>query len=255
MGEVDDLYLYLPSSVVSVSEVANTISHYTTPLRAPISLAPGIDYEAALVKLIYPVTVQNCYDGYMEFYSYTFKRNVLTSVAAGFYLRPRDLLPAINKVLLADKKYYKVSINLTSRKFVINCEVPPNSEEQPYIKFSDNLQVLTGLPRYITDRGYTISKDSFDMTGGIQNIYCYCDLLKNVNIGDALAPIAAVVSYSPTSEAQAVYEATNPIYVPLKQTEFSEVTIELRTKTGAYVPFTSGEVMCIIHIRQKMPSL
>jgi len=253
MAEVDELYLYLPSSVKSIL-ADNTISHYTTNLKTPVTLSKGMDYEAALIKMIYPSTVENLYDGVLEFYNYNLKRNLPTRIASGFYETPEELIKAFNKVLGYDKKNYSISVDKITRKFIVKCEMD-DGKTAPFLKLSENLQVLTGLPRFIMGRGYTKSMNSYDLTGGIQNIYCYCDLVRNVNVGDTVGPLLAVLSYKNSNSAQIEYEPKNPIYVPVNKNLINDITLELRTKTGKYIPFTSGETLVVIHIHQSTPSL
>jgi len=253
MAEIDELYLYLPSSVKS-SVTENTISHYTTTLKAPITLSQGMEYEAGLIKLIYPSTVENLYDGVMEFYSFALNRRIVTRVATGFYETAKELIKAINKVLSNDKKNYIFSVDHLSRKFIVNCK-KADGVVAPYIKLSENLEVLTGLPRFIMGTGYTNGPNYYDMTGGIQNIYCYCDLVRNVNVGDTMGPLLAMLSYQNSAMAQIDYEPKNPIYIPVSKDHVTDITLELRTKTGNYIPFTSGEALVVIHIRQRTPSL
>ena len=259
-GESSDLLIFLPSSVTSADGQDNTISHYTTRLAAPITLAPGVDYEAALMKLIYPTSAQNCYNGELEFWSYTFKRRYVTSVVQGFYQTPRDLLRALNRVFDADKQYYTFSFDRISQKFRVESKRPRSSNAdlapEPYIKLSENLEVLTGLPRVVFGTGFTVSDKFYDMSGGIQNIYCYCDLVQKSNIGNTLAPVMAVLSYKSSNQgAQVDYEPKNPIYIPFSTLQFQTITVELRTKIGQYVPFTAGESLAVIHVKQKSPSL
>lgn len=255
MAQVEELYLYLPSAVKSVV-IENTISHYTTLLKAPVQLSPEYSYEAALLKVIYPSNVYNVYSGHLSYYSYTLKTENHTRIAEGVYYTPDDVMKALAYVLGHDQANYLLSIDKRSRKFQLELKPPPKSAVTPFMKLSKNLQVITGLPDEITKEGITSSAQGWDMSGGVQNIYCYCDLLQNVNIGDTHAPVLCVLAYKPgLRSSQVEYSAQNPIYTPINKTLIEEITIEFRTKVGDYVPFITGEAMVLIHIRPKLPRL
>ena len=121
------------------------------------------------------------------------------------------------------------------------------------MKLSDNLAVITGLPRFITGYGLTVSEQPFDMSGGIQNLYLYCDLMHNSNIGDVMGPLLSIFSYhKSTTAAQLEYEPKNLVYMPITSEIISEVTIETRTKVGVYAPFSSGELLVVLHVRPRL---
>lgn len=256
MSTVDELYLYLPSSVKS-TVVENAISHYTTLLHAPVKLAAEYEYEVGLVKLIYPTTVYNIYAGNFSYYSYELKKIEHTRIQAGFYQNASDVMKAFAHILGVDQSYYVFSIDVQSRKFLVNCKPKTGSTVKPYLELSENLQVITGLPKVIFKQGFTVGTGSWDMTGGVQNMYIYISLAKNINIGQTLAPVLSVVNYDKSLSAQVEYEPKNVVYVPLNVSayEIQNITVELRTKTGDYVPFTAGEALLVVHIRPRIPRL
>ena len=130
-------------------------------------------------------------------------------------------------------------------------------KNKPYISFSENLQALTGLPSEISKEGLTVGKNSWDVTGGMQNMYIYSDLVQYSNIGDTTAPVLSVVNYrgGPGKLEHLEYEPTTPVYVPVSHTVFDSIRVKLITKTGDYFPFTSGETMLLVHVRPREPRL
>ena len=252
---MDDLYLYLPSSVKN-KEIDNTISHFTTKLSTPIHLSEGWGYEVALVKLIYPSTAMNIYDGQLEFYSFAIKRIDYGRIPAGFYKLPENFINAFNVAIGdEDRKYYKLTSDITRKIFILECSTPAGDKTKPQIHLSQNLQAITGLNEKM-ERGGTYTSDAtWDVTGGLHNMYLYSDAIKNTNIGNTVAPVLSVVSYRPDSEFQVEYQPKNLIYLPLSTDFIQTVLIEVTTKTGQYFPFSSGELLVVLHIRARRSRL
>lgn len=256
MVEQSELYLYLPSSVTS-TVIENKISHFTTTFHSPINLQTQYEYEAALLKIIYPATATNVYDGRITYYNYTLKKLEHTRIKKGQYMLPDQFIDAFNKVLLNDSsKNYKLMVDQISKRFYLHCTSGDGGKTQPFISFSGNLQTLTGLPEEVSRTGYTYGVNSWNVSGGLQNLYVYTDLVQQSNIGNTLAPILAVINYSgiPGDNRQQIqYEPQTPIYIPVVQNILDTITVELRTKTGQYFPFMSGESFLLIHIKPKLP--
>lgn len=103
------------------------------------------------------------------------------------------------------------------------------------------------------------AKGTWDSTGGVHSIYCYCDIIRNINIGDTTAPVLAVINYKGEVGDRNLklieYEPKNPIYIPVSKNIFDNIKVELRTKTGLYYPFSAGEVLLLVHIRPREPKL
>lgn len=252
MAEQDEIYLYLPSSVES-KFVSNAVSHYTTSLGTPIQMSNSFDYEVALVKMLYSSSVNNVYYGPMNYYSFVQKMIVHTKIATGMYPTPDDLVKAFNEALMHDAEYYELTVDYHSRKFLLHCK-SGDGKTTPRIEFSENLQTVMSFPKVISKVGYETSEHSYDMFGGLAHMYCYCDIVRNVNIGDTLAPLLSVVNYNPgRTENHAAYEPKHMVYVPVSKTFFDHISVEIRTKTGVFYPFASGETMLLIHVRPRLP--
>ena len=222
MSESEEIYLYLPSSVPSVGGMENKISEYRTTLSAPIRLYHGWEYEAAVIKIIYPTSAKNVYNGDLKFYSYSLKMKIQSRIAVGQYEVPEEFIEEFSKVLGYDKAYYKLTVDHQSKRFLLECV-----KENPYLELSKNLQVLTGLPEKITQQGFTVG-EHWNSSGGLNNLYCYSDLIINSNIGNTVAPIAAVLKYK-QEDGDAEYEPRHPIYIPVSKTYIDTVMVEFRS--------------------------
>ena len=86
------------------------------------------------------------------------------------------------------------------------------------IKMSPNLQILTGFTAPIDTEGNTTAELEWDVTGGMGQIFCYCNLVSsNVSVGDASAPLLFSTTYNNKGlfGQQVLYEPKNPVFVPL----------------------------------------
>jgi hypothetical protein len=252
---MEELYLYLSSSVYSKTGLPNTISVFSTSLPTEIRLDRAYDYEVALIKLIYPSTAYNIYEGSFSYYSYALETTNAASVPPGHYTSAQQFANEFNQALLeTDREYYVLTV--VRDHFRIECKRKDESTVSPYIEFSKNIQSFTGLPEIIDGEGITEGKTPWDPYGGCHNIYIYSDIVKSVNVGDTVAPLLAVTTYQNTEDHRQIeYEPKTPIYIPLSKDILDTVSVELRTKLGVRYPFSSGEVILVTHIKMQRPKL
>ena len=252
--DVDDFYLYLPSSTQSTVQT-NTISHYTVTLSAPIRLPPDVEYECAMAKIIYPTSMGNVYDGNFQFYSANGRDLLHVRILEGYYRTSKEIFEAMKKSLGKDQSVYHLGMESRNKSFYLQRRKAPwpvDDPEEPYLNLSDNLASLTGLPKIMTGFGTSVSSHPVDMSGGMQNVYLYCDLMQNSHIGDTMGPLLCIFSYHKSAvRRQLEYEPKNLVYFPITKEIISEVTVEARGRTGVYAPFESGELMVLIHVRPK----
>lgn len=255
MGEKDQCYIYLFSSVKSLTGV-NTVSHFTTSLPAPIILEPGLDYEAAAIKIIYPTNVQNVYNGEIKYYSYALRRQKTVDVPLGEYVNPNQMAQALNAAFHQDLAFYRWTVNIHEQKFMLECRPAPGSLTSPYVDLSKNLQAYTGIKQIIDRAGSYQSEGTYDTSAGHQNLLCFTDLIEPINVGDTFAPIIFVGGFSAPPGFQMIeHEVKRPIYTKVNKTSIQTIRVEFRNKIGDYFPFMSGETMVLAHIRACKPRL
>ena len=123
---------------------------------------------------------------------------------------------------------------------------------------SDNMRILTGFTRDITEEFYSASELEYDLTGGMSTLYIYTpSLIKPVNVGDVVAPLLATVVYDTGGDfsQQKQFQVKNPVYLPLRTTLIKTVEVQILNKSSVPAKFTSGEVVLLIHIRKKQNSI
>jgi hypothetical protein len=251
MGDITNIILYLPSSVKD-SVRKNTVSHYTTTLATPITLPDGYIFEAALLKLVYPCHANNVSSGSIEYWSFETNGHTFARIPDGEYSLPEGLIAQFQKILGAyDFEYYKLSADKTAQRFMLECK--SDGKHEPFLRISENLQSITSLPAVVYKVGHTVGTNYYDQHGGIENLYVYMDFIKNTIIGDTVAPIinASAFKGKVSSDIAIEFEPQMPIYVELSKNYIDTITVELRTKTGDYFPFVSGESLCVVNVRVK----
>jgi len=242
--------IFLPSNVIGTTE--NYISHYTTLLSSPIMLDPNDVYEVGLHSVIYPNTALNAYDATMSYYSFSFGFEMPVSVPSGFFASIELLLTELSSLLGSDAEHYKFTVDSNAHKVII--ELRGDGITTPKIQFSQNLEVLLGLPNTINRTGFLAGRP-YDMSGGIASMFIYSNLCNYSNVGTTTAPLLGVVPYTNTTVGtygqHISFEPRQILYHPMSMTEIELVEIEVRTKIGNYLPFSGGTFLAVLIIRKR----
>ena len=124
------------------------------------------------------------------------------------------------------------------------------------VKFSPALSQMLGFDADTTYDGHAehIAKLPMNLTGNVNLVYVYCDLLEQVLVGDTKAPLLRIVSRSTdmTSSLDYIEHVTfNPVqYVPLQKKCFDTITINLMMDTGAPMSFFPGKSIIVLEFRR-----
>lgn len=93
----------------------------------------------------------------------------------------------------------------------------------------------------------------FSLTRCIHYLYVYSSITDYVRIGNTEAPLLAAIPFSVNSMCEVLKEKEfkNPMYVPLRHTNVSQIDIEIHDDAGALVPFVAEAVTSLrLHYRQ-----
>jgi hypothetical protein len=82
-------------------------------------------------------------------------------------------------------------------------------------------------------------------------VYVYCDLVEYSFVGDSMVPCLRALPIIPGEERVNVLRFENPHYMPVSQTRFSTVTIEIADGSGDDLQFAKGLPMVKLHFRPK----
>lgn len=250
MSSGDNFHIYLPSSVKN-SVIENKISHYITELNTPLMLDPNLRYEAALIYISYPRSVHNISDGFFNYYSPTFETIVGSNLPSGLYTGPEQLIQAFKTAMDPDDVYYHFGFNETSHKMYVTCK-PFSGLAKPFLEMSSNLQSTTGFKGPINKLHTTVGAYSYDFQSWSSNFYIYTNLIDHVAVGDIHSPLLAIIAYKPSGlfAQQVQHEISNPVYVPIRTNVIKTIEIEILNKASVHIPFSSGELVCLIHVRK-----
>lgn len=99
----------------------------------------------------------------------------------------------------------------------------------------------------------TLSQRQPDITWGMDYIFCYSDLVKGHGVAGTSTPLlrALPVTSLPDYGKILSFSFVNPHFYPLSELSFDRVSIELRDRTGEFIPFLSGSVIALIEIRKR----
>jgi len=82
-------------------------------------------------------------------------------------------------------------------------------------------------------------------------VYVYCDLVEYSFVGDSMVPCLRALPIIPGEERVNVLRFENPHYMPVSQSRFSTVTIEIADGSGDDLQFAKGLSMVKLHFRPK----
>lgn len=93
-----------------------------------------------------------------------------------------------------------------------------------------------------------------DLNAGLSALYVYCNLVQPRPVGDSMVPLLRTVP-NRGYQGDTVAISLQPVhYLPVNQTYFDTVEVNIRDDTGELVPFESGRVIITLHFRS-VPSL
>lgn len=248
--KMEGVYVYLPSSVKPIWG-NNRNNSYTTRLAERIELEDSLEYECAMIKMVYPSDAWNIYNGKVSF-----KDEIGTiktvNIISEKYETPDDFIEAYNSVLgkIMSEKYL---LKFKDKKFTLKIS---NGTTSSYINFSKNIQIFTGLNENYDEEGMFTGKNDYDILGGIDLVYTYCSLVKYTRVGDSLVPVISIHQFQSGKNFgkshQTEYSPIKPIYLPLNTRLIDTIKIDIRTETGMFFPFVGrGEVLILLHIRPR----
>ena len=91
---------------------------------------------------------------------------------------------------------------------------------------------------------------SANLLAGINHIYIYCDVVESVAVGNTVAPLLRIIEARKSKGGVLHTDFNPPRYLPVQKKNFDTIEIDIRTDTGALVPFEHGKVYCVLHFRR-----
>jgi len=250
-------HITLPSNSSMDSYPNNTVAQFTTKL--PHVIALDDDWEVGLMEISVPSNVHNAIEGhcYYDLYlSSVFVRRI--NVTPGHYRRLRDLVEDLHRSQRAQvplQSHEPLLVHFTSeggnKRVGMMREV--TVDHLVHVEFNTDLARLLGYEsnvRYDVSNA-KISRFPPNLTGNIQSVYVYCDLVEHVVVGDVMAPLLRIVDMKrPTDHGTMHRMLTRPLYVPLQNKHFDTIGINIMTDTGHPVPFVGGKSVVVLEFKR-----
>jgi hypothetical protein len=281
-------YLTLPSNSSEKFYRDNTVTRFNTKLQTARELSGN--WEVALAEISFTKTwytvprnsgtfVYSCEPGtqiilpihFREYLTATDFR-IEVNIPFGYYDTIQSLIdamntavgeistlqnfPTINKhdgeiemVRLERDKWPTFKFNDVKKK----CSV--FLQPGTFVQFDDVMSSLLGIRN---NRLYNPNaKAKFiqgpmtcDISGGIQDLYVYVDVVENVPVGDTEAPLLRIVNASGWTGENVHRIYDRPRYMPVQKNRFDSIECNIRDCFGKLVPFEGGQVIVILHFRR-----
>lgn len=240
------LEVHYPNTLMNVQKDENWIKLYQVPPDTPIPAPPlghaGPEYELDehgpdLLNM-----------------STTLLRFKL-SLRPGRYTTITNLTEHIADVLkpLEQLKSKPISVGVTDGYFYLQ----PLTEHPNYVVyFAPRLATQLGLPY---SGPYNASQTiigirEIDMSlGRPEQMYVYMNVIEPQIVGHTTAPLLRTIPMNSDAKFGSItcYRCDTPIYHKLATKSFNELEINIRTDTGAFVPFLFGTLNLVVHFRQR----
>ena len=120
------------------------------------------------------------------------------------------------------------------------------------VHLTDQLAYILGFVDAQLPEAHTTARYMPDMTGGVASFYVYApDLIEPVIIGNVAAPVLRIVNLRGRADDDIIEECYVAIqYHRLIMKEVSDIQIEIRTPTGALMPFQYGVCTLTLHFKK-----
>ncbi|KAL3114364.1 hypothetical protein niasHT_011765 [Heterodera trifolii] len=131
-----------------------------------------------------------------------------------------------------------------------DCRFDPVRIKQ--VELSEQLAYILGFHTRHLSAPMSVARYQPDMKGGVSSFYVYAPgLIEPVIIGDVCVPVLRMVCIRSAQPDDMVEEAYTAVqYHQLITKEIAEIFIEIRTPTGALMPFQYGTCTLTLHFRK-----
>lgn len=240
------VYLTLTSAVSNELHVKNKPSNFANKIYKRYNVDEN--WEVALTEIIIPNTVCNIRHGETAWVHYDGMLRERVILPNMFVTNVEDLLSILSRGL--NNTY---TIKMQNNNVICT---PSVEFEDARIRFTSTLAQQLGLP---------VQQDYF--LGGIQGIRSpdiYFGINDRVNVcsnlvkdqvyGDHAKKLLRTVhikTYDYRYGETILYEFKNPRYLPIAVRELDNIEINITGCQGDLIPFASGQVTAVVHVRQK----
>ena len=196
--------------------------------------------------------------------SYSFKRKFYVYLYEILYVRPFNF-QLTNTISLKRQQFLKEqsAINYVNERLKnegIDFKLKEDKTVQMTIArrhigitFDNDIRDIFGFDKNTYEgKGVYESSTPLSLTRHIQYFYFYSDICDMVRIGDTKAPLLASIPFN-AKECRLLTEKrfTLPMYVPVKKTYISQITVSINDDAGKLVPFHRDSITTLrLHFRK-----
>ena len=241
----------------------NVISSFVTKLPEEVNLSG--EWEVGLKELQYPQSWYSLNGSEGEFLidlhhlnsqeiTNVLSPNILRHrtfgcmVYPGYYASPQQLCDTFNEVVRRSlpnvlRECITVTYSAVSGKFTIVLH------HGVRVTLGRSLARMFGLRKQLnmSQRSKTVA----DLRRGVYSMYVYCNVCREVVVGDTKVPLLRIVPITGQHGDYVCQVYDFPTYTPLQRKNFSDVKIDIRDDTGRKIPFQSGKVTVTLHFRKR----
>lgn len=171
------------------------------------------------------------------------------SVPPGYYKTPSLLTENINKFTTPYGMTFSHDEHTNRIHFTYSKTPEKKVEGGYYIELDANLRSILGF----TQEGKLTSPAQLgpNLHRGIYSLFVYCDICREVRVGNALVPLLRTVNYNKANYGDTIIASyDNPLYVPVSRRYIDSIGVIIADDTGEAVPFEEGKTVLTLHFRK-----
>lgn len=238
-------YITLPSNSSMIYFPNNTLNAFTT--RLPKSLDLKGEWEVGLSEIHYPRTWHNIQgeDVHITFESNENPTRYL-KLDPGKYTASQltEALNALFQSITTGSPPKFIFNNITQKISVV-------IKETAKVWITKELSIVLGFAglSYFQGPQTYHSPHVCDMNRGFYSLYCYCSVVEPVFVGDVRVPLLRIVPITGEHGDTITQTYTAPQYMPVSNTSFDTIEINIKDDTGKPIAFERGKVVLTLHFR------
>lgn len=119
------------------------------------------------------------------------------------------------------------------------------------VELTEQLAYILGFDKHTLGVGTTYARFMPDMRGGVSSFHVYAPgLIEPMMIGDVCAPVLRIVTIRGEQDEVVEEQFLSIQYHRLLVKEISDIQIEIRTNSGALMPFQYGTCTLTLHFKK-----
>ena len=254
-------YITLPSDGSKGIFPSNVSASFKTRLATPISLVG--EWDVALYEIHYkrlwnvinPIDAEIIYEYKTTTTGEPTTQRARLYLYQGYYTTIDEVVTSLSSLfnnLKTTQKLERVpQFGYNGRKKKFHVDLQPGES----LHFKPKLAAMLGITTNPIHCGSESIKyhgeDLFSLDETIHSLYVYCDIIENMPVGSAEAPLLRIVGVDAKQGEIVRKTYDNPMYVPVRIKKFDTIEIDIKSNTGEHAPFQQSKSEVILHFRKQ----